>query len=74
MSATQDRLHVLANRRLSVAEWHAYVDAPLLEREREEIASLIAWFQRRYPTPAARFLSARRALRKAAPRLGSSQR
>lgn len=73
MSTIHERLKVLANRRLSAAEFRAYVDAPLSDREREEITSLIAWFQRRYPTPADRFLSARRALRNAAPRIGSGE-
>jgi hypothetical protein len=47
-------VRALAERRLSAEEFNAYVDAPLSDFEREEIAANIEWFKRRYPTPAAR--------------------
>lgn len=54
-------LRAHAERALTPAELDAYVNAPLSDFEREERAALIAWFQRRYPTPAARLAYARRA-------------
>lgn len=48
-------------RRLTAEELHDYVNAPMSDREREEIESLIVWFTRRYPTPAARLAYARAA-------------
>jgi hypothetical protein len=63
VSEIQNRLRAIANRRLSNAEWHAYVDAPVTDREREDIVALITWFRHRYPTPAERVRYARRALR-----------
>jgi len=62
----------LAERRLSAEEFNARVNAPLTEEERAEMLSLIDWFMRRYPTPAARLAQARQSylaaerLRKAA--------
>jgi hypothetical protein len=49
----------LAERRLSAEEFDAWVNAPMGEDERAEILSLIEWFTRRYPTPAARLAQAR---------------
>lgn len=57
-----------AGRTLSVAEFDAYVGAPISERERAEILALVDWFRRRYPTPAARFAYARRAFRRSVAR------
>lgn len=52
-----------SERQLSVEEFNAWVNAPMSDAEREEIDSLIDWFTRRYPTPAARLEYARRASR-----------
>ena len=60
----------LAERRLTAAEFAAYADSPLTDREREDIADLIRWFSRRYPTPAERLASNRRAIRSASHRRG----
>jgi hypothetical protein len=54
-------LRAEAERRLSPAEFEAYVNAPMSEAEREEIRSLVAWFTRRYPTALERLAYARRA-------------
>lgn len=43
-----------AERRLDREAFLAYVEAPMSDREREEIDELIDWFTRRYPTPEAR--------------------
>ncbi|MEK6607325.1 MAG: hypothetical protein AABZ30_06645 [Myxococcota bacterium] len=51
----------LANRRLSAEDFDAYVSAPMGKAERDEILSLVAWFTRRYATPAERLAWARRA-------------
>jgi hypothetical protein len=69
MSDQAERLRELAERRLSTDEWRSYVDAPISEREREEITSLIRWFQRRYPTPLDRVCSSRHAFRQASQRV-----
>ena len=55
------RVRELAVRPLSFADFDAYVNAPMSDEERAEILSLIAWFTRRYPTPAERLAYARRA-------------
>jgi hypothetical protein len=49
-----------AERRLSPEEFQALIDAPMSDEEREETLSLIDWFMRRYPTPAARLAYARK--------------
>jgi hypothetical protein len=51
----------LSERRLSAEEARAALAVPLGEAEEEESRSLIRWFRRRYPTPAARLAYARRA-------------
>jgi hypothetical protein len=64
-----ERLHALSERRLSPAEFDAYVNAPWGEGEREHTLELIAWFQRRYPTPIERLRAARRAMLRARRRM-----
>jgi len=58
--ALVDELRADSERRLSAAEFNAYVDAPMSDFEREEIDANIAWFTRRYPTPEARLAWLRR--------------
>jgi hypothetical protein len=50
----------LAERKLTAEEWDAYVNAPWTEDELRETRELIAWFNRRYPTAAARLAYARK--------------
>ena len=57
-------MRAFAERRLSAEEFDAYVNAPMGDFEREQIDGLIAWFRRRYPTPAERLAYARRAYRR----------
>ena len=54
----------LSARSLSVAEFDAYVNAPMDAAERSHALELIDWFVRRYPTPAKRLAYARRAHRR----------
>jgi hypothetical protein len=56
-----ERVRQLAERRLSAAEFNAYVDAPMNDAEREAILASVAWFKRRYPTVAQRLAAARQA-------------
>ena len=63
------RVLALSERRLSPEEARAALAVPLGDAEEEESRSLIRWFRRRYPTPAARLAYARRAYR----RWGSAQ-
>jgi hypothetical protein len=58
------RVVALSERRLSAEEALAALALPLGEAEEEESRSLIRWFRRRYPTPAARLAYARRAYRR----------
>ena len=58
------RLRALAERQLSPEEFRAALAQPLGEAEEEESRSLIRWFRRRYPTPAARLAYVRRAYRR----------
>ncbi len=58
------RVRALAERRLSPDEVRAALAVPLSYQEEEETRSLIRWFRRRYPTPAARLAYARRAYRR----------
>lgn len=51
----------LAERRLTRAEFDAYVNAPMTPAEAEGIRELVDWFTRRYPTPGERLAYARRA-------------
>lgn len=60
-AATIAALRDVAERRLAPDEFRAWVEAPMSDREREETIELIAWFTRRYPTPAARLAYARAA-------------
>jgi hypothetical protein len=61
-------LRILAReseRRLTLAEFDAWVKAPWTDMALEDAVGLIAWFMRRYPTPAARLQAARVAYRRA---------
>jgi hypothetical protein len=58
---TLAEIRALSERRLSAEEFEAYVRAPMSEAERNEILEQIAWFMRRYPTPAERLAAARQA-------------
>lgn len=58
------RLREIAQRRLSAEEARAALLVPLGEAEEEHSRSLIRWFRRRYPTPAARLAYVRRAYRR----------
>ena len=51
----------LAERQLSHEEYAARAAIPIGDAERAETLALIAWFTRRYPTPADRLAYARRA-------------
>jgi hypothetical protein len=53
-----------AERRLSVEEFNAYVNAPMTAEEAEGIRELVEWFTRRYPTPLERLAYVRRASRR----------
>ena len=55
------RVRRLAERRLSAEEFRAALAVPLGSDEEDQARSLIRWFRRRYPTPAARLAYARRA-------------
>jgi hypothetical protein len=56
-----ERVRQLAERRMSAEEFEAYVHAPMTEAERQEILESVAWFTKRYPTPAERLAAARHA-------------
>ncbi len=56
------RLRAIAERRLTAAEFNAYVDAPMSDDEREAILENIAWFTRRYPTAGERLAWCRRVM------------
>jgi hypothetical protein len=58
------RVQALSERRLSVEEARAALAVPLGEAEEQDTRSLIRWFCRRYPTPAARLAYVRRAYRR----------
>jgi hypothetical protein len=47
-------------RRLNAEEFDAWVNAPMTPEDRDDLLSFIAWFNRRYPTPADRLRAARR--------------
>ena len=59
-SALADAL-AFADRTLTPEEARAYLDAPVTEREREDVLALVGWFERRYPTPVERLTYVRRA-------------
>jgi hypothetical protein len=56
-----ERVKALNERRLTPEEWDAYVNQPMTADEEQQIRELLAWFARRYPTPAERLRYARRA-------------
>jgi hypothetical protein len=58
------RIRAIAERTLTVEEVRAALAVPIGEAEADEARSLIRWFRRRYPTPAARLAYARRAYRR----------
>jgi hypothetical protein len=58
------RLRALAERQLSPDEFRAALAQPLGAAEEDESRSLIRWFRRRYPTPAARLAYTRQAYRR----------
>lgn len=55
-----DALLAWEDRALSPEEFAARVAAPWSESEAEDFAALVEWFNRRYPTVAARLQSTRR--------------
>ncbi len=55
------RVRAEAERSLSPTEFGRWVGEPMTAAEREEALSLIAWFQRRYRTPAERLAYSNRA-------------
>ena len=59
-----EELRSLAERRLSLEEFEAYVRAPMSPREEADIFDLIGWFTRRYPTPLERLAYVRRAYKR----------
>jgi hypothetical protein len=65
MTPADDTIASLADRRMSVDEFDAYINAPISASEREAIESLIVWFTRRYPDALSRLISNRRAWRNA---------
>jgi hypothetical protein len=52
------------NRQVSREEAEAYLATPITDAERDEVASLVRWFTRRYPTGAERLAYVRRAYRR----------
>jgi len=55
------KARAFAERRLSAEEFARAASAPIGDAERDEVRSLVAWFRRRYPTPAERLAYVRRA-------------
>ena len=51
---TLARVKAVAERTLSAHELAEALRQPVTESERAEVLSLVAWFRRRYPTPAER--------------------
>ena len=58
---TRERIRLIAERKLTLEEFNAYVNAPMSDEERNDILASISWFKRRYPTPADRLAAARKA-------------
>jgi hypothetical protein len=58
------RIRALTERRLTPEEVNAALRVPISADEREGILLLLAWFRRRYPTPAERLAYVRRAYRR----------
>jgi hypothetical protein len=69
-----ERLRAIVDRRLSDVEIRAYLDAPIVDAEREGVLELIRWFSSRYPNPADRLAYARRAYARWAGRVYSPLR
>ena len=67
------KVRTLSERQLSAGEVEAALRTPVGDWEREEILSLVAWFRRRYPTPADRLAYVRRAYRRWQGTLGFSK-
>ena len=42
-------------------EARQYLESPITDAERDEVLSLVHWFERRYPTPVERLAYVRRA-------------
>ena len=61
---TLERVRAIADRRLTPEEIGAALAVPLGDEERQEILALVAWFCRRYPTPADRLAYVRRTYRR----------
>jgi hypothetical protein len=55
----QAELEAWEDRRLSPEEFAARVEAPWTDREDEDFAALVTWFNRRYPTPLERLRATR---------------
>ncbi len=63
-AALRRELQAQADRPLSEDEIRARLATPVSEEERRETLALVAWFCRRYPTPADRLAYVRRAYRR----------
>jgi hypothetical protein len=61
---TLARVRALVERRLSPEELAAGLAVPIGDEERRQTLELVAWFRRRYPTPAERSAYVRRAYRR----------
>jgi hypothetical protein len=57
--AQRAELEAREERMLSSAEFAARIAAPWTDVEREDFAALVAWFNRRYPTPLERLRATR---------------
>lgn len=62
--STRVAITTLVNEPLSPSDARAYLEAPILDDERDEVISLVRWFRRRYPTGAERLAYVRRATRR----------
>ncbi len=60
-AADREAVAAQAERELSSEEFAAYVDQPMSPEELTGIYELLDWFERKYPTPAARLAYARAA-------------
>ena len=69
----RDRLHAIAERRLSSTEIDAYLRTPISDAERESVLEQVGWFRRRYPTGADRLAYVRRACRRWTQPTGSAR-
>jgi hypothetical protein len=63
-STARARIRAEVERSVSPEEARAYLEAPVSEREREDVLALVRWFRRRYPTGADRLAYVRRAYRR----------